>query len=151
MRARLIVCDDVFQVLLCTGKIRTVDMKGAYAFLHSYDDPSHYSGSGKWNDKIGSMRDYRGQTIAIVDDNGVLQVESAEHFRNILDNGQPELMTASEYAERYEKAETRVRRLCREGRLPGAQLKGTVWLIPENTPYPSDERMRDGRRWGGRK
>lgn len=151
MKARLIKYGETMQLLLCTGKILTVGTKGAYDFLLSYDNPTRYSGLDKWKDDIISMADYSGQTIAIVDDDGKLQIEDAEMFRYIMEHGQPEFMTVQDYAQRYEKDVTLVRRLCREGRLPGAMQRGTVWLIPDNAPYPSDERKRDGRRWSRQK
>ena len=150
MKARLLQSDGVMEVLFCTGRILTVDAKGALAFLSTYDDPSHYAGHGKWNENIVTMEAYEGDTIAIVDDAGVLRIENAELFRSVLVNGRPKYITSKEYASIYQKDETRVRLLCREGRLAGAEQKGTIWIIPENAPYPSDERVRDGRRWGGR-
>lgn len=147
MKARLIQYYDAFQVLLCTGKIVSMDIKGAHSFLLSYDNPSHYSGPGKWEDSIVSMAGYEGQTIATVNDNGILQIHNADLFRQIMEQGKPELVTVQDYADRHQRDVTRVRKLCREGRILGAMQLGTVWLIPENAPYPSDERLHDGRRW----
>ncbi len=150
MKARLIQVDDTMQILLCTGRILTVDAKGALAFLSTFDDPQHYSDLSKWDETIIRMEDYGGQTIAVVSDAGVLSVENAALFRFVLETGRAKLLTIQEYASLHNKAETLVRRFCREGRLPGAEQKGTIWLIPEDAPYPPDERTRDGRRWSAR-
>lgn len=151
MKARLIQVDGVMQILFCTGRITTVDARMALSFLSTFNDPSHYSAAGRWNNKIVSMEKYAGQTIAVVDDDGVLRVENPEQFRFILENGRAKLLTSKEYATLHKKDESRIRRLCREGRLAGAEQKGTVWLIPENVPYPSDERLLTGCRWSGNK
>lgn len=150
MKARLIQIDEVMQILLCTGRILNVDARGALAFLKTYNDPSHYEGTSKWNNEIVTMDKYDGLTIATVTDQGILVVENADLFRFILETGIPRLLTANEYAARYKRDETRVRRLCREGRLAGAVQKGTVWIIPEDAPFPEDERRREGRRWGNK-
>ena len=150
MKARLLRLDDTMQILFCNGRIVTVDARSAFAFLSTFADSKHYAGPGKWNEEIIAMEKYRGETIAIVDDGGVLHVENAQQFGYILENGRAKLLTSKEYAALHQKDETRVRLLCREGRLAGAEQKGTIWIIPENAPYPTDERVRDGRRWGGR-
>ena len=150
MKARLIRLEDTMQILFCTGRILNVDAKGALSFLKTYDNPSHYAGTSKWNNEIIRMEEYEGETIAVVEDSGALRVENAGLFRYILTNGTPKLLTSQEYAALYDRNETRVRLLCREGRLAGAMQKGTVWLIPENAPFPADERRRDGRRWGNK-
>jgi hypothetical protein len=50
-------------------------------------------------------------------------------------------ISAKEFSERKGKGYTRVRELCREGRIKGARYVGTgnrgTWLIPENAEYPS--------------
>lgn len=42
-----------------------------------------------------------------------------------------ELLTAREAAARLGVHDSRVRRLCRAGRLPGARHYGNMWLIPD--------------------
>lgn len=154
LKARLIQHDDALSLLLCTGKIKLLTTKEAFEFISTFDDPSHYAGRGKWMDKIVKMEDYEGRTIAVVEDNGFLRVEDAPIFRSLLASGpekheeQVELLTIEEYATQHKKSVTLVRRLCREGRLEGAIQKGKVWLVPAGSPYPADERMKDGRRWG---
>lgn len=151
MKARLIQHGGTLSLLLCTGKIKLLTLEEAFEFISTFDDPRHYAGRGKWMEKIVKMEDYEGKTIAVVEDNGFLRVEDGPTFRSILASGpenQVELLTIEEYASQHKKSVTLVRRLCREGRLEGAIHKGKAWLIPAGSPYPADERMKDGRRWG---
>jgi hypothetical protein len=42
------------------------------------------------------------------------------------------LITANEAATAYKVCANRIRRLCRDGRIPGAVKKGNQWLLPVN-------------------
>lgn len=142
MKARLIQNEDVLQLLLCNGKIKTLTYKDAAEFVATFDNPKHYAGKGKWDYEGLTMESYCGATIAFVNDDGVLCVESGELFRKILDNRTINYLTVTEYAEKHDKQVAIVRRCCQNGRIPGVFLKGKTWLIPENAPYPEDERYR---------
>ena len=50
------------------------------------------------------------------------------------------LLTTTELAEKWNISRRRITRLCGEGRINGAVLKGNTWLIPENTEKPEDPR-----------
>ena len=39
----------------------------------------------------------------------------------------------------------RINTLCSEGRIDGAAKIGNMWVIPEGTPKPKDERIKSGR------
>ncbi len=43
----------------------------------------------------------------------------------------------------------RINYYCSEGRIPGAEKKGTVWLIPKNAEKPIDGRRKSAKRLGG--
>ncbi len=47
-----------------------------------------------------------------------------------------EYLTAAEIAEIWGLTSRRVRVLCNEGRVKGAIMKGSIWLIPKNTEKP---------------
>lgn len=143
MKARLLTFEGVFHLLLCTGKIKMLSAAEAYEFVSQYDNPSYYAGSGRWDYEDISMESYHGDTIAWVGDDGVMHIEDAEQFRAVLDSRQTIYLTAVEYADKHEKYPTLVRRLCQNGRIPGAILKGKTWLIPASAPYPADERVRN--------
>lgn len=51
-----------------------------------------------------------------------------------------EFLTTTEMAERWNISRRRITRLCGEGRIEGAMLKGNTWLIPEDAEKPEDPR-----------
>ena len=48
--------------------------------------------------------------------------------------------TTTEMAEKWSISRRRITRLCGEGRIEGAVLKGNTWLIPDSTEKPDDPR-----------
>lgn len=53
-----------------------------------------------------------------------------------------EYLTTSEVANKWGISQRRVSKLCKEGRVQGAILKGKTWLVPNNAPKPDDQRHR---------
>ena len=51
-----------------------------------------------------------------------------------------EYLTTAECASKWNITQRRVAIYCKEGRIAGAVLKGSMWLIPENTEKPKDPR-----------
>lgn len=45
-------------------------------------------------------------------------------------------LTVSEIAKKWNISERSVRNYCQQGRVKGAELKGKLWLIPENAQKP---------------
>lgn len=143
MKARLLSYEGVFQLLLCNGRIKTLSAKEACDFLMNFDNQKYYAAPGPWNHEGVTIESFRGTTIAVIEDDGTLRVEHPAHFRTILHGEGSKLLTVSEYAAKHSKQVSIIRRLCRTQRLPGAINKGNAWFIPEDTPYPADERMRN--------
>ena len=52
-----------------------------------------------------------------------------------------EYLTTSEAAEKWGISRRRVSKLCQEGRIEGAVLKGKTWLVPTAAEKPADNRM----------
>lgn len=52
-----------------------------------------------------------------------------------------EYLTTAEQAKIWNISQRRVAVLCKEGRVPGAVLKGKFWLIPKGTEKPEDPRQ----------
>ncbi len=57
-----------------------------------------------------------------------------------------EYRTTAEVAEKWGITRRRVSKLCSEGRVEGAVLKGHTWLIPDDAEKPEDPRKNNGRR-----
>jgi len=49
-------------------------------------------------------------------------------------------LTTQEAAEKWGISRRRVSKLCQEGRIEGAVLKGKTWLVPVGTKKPEDKR-----------
>jgi len=49
-------------------------------------------------------------------------------------------LTTSEFAEKWNISRRRVTKLCTEGRIAGAFIKGNTWLIPADAEKPEDPR-----------
>lgn len=45
-------------------------------------------------------------------------------------------LTASEISKKWNISERSVRNYCKQGRVKGAELKGKLWLIPEDAEKP---------------
>ena len=53
-----------------------------------------------------------------------------------------EMMTVKQASERWGLFDTRITKLCREGKIPGAVKNGKSWLLPADTPKPADNRYK---------
>jgi DNA adenine methylase len=51
-----------------------------------------------------------------------------------------EYLTTAECAKKWNISQRRVAIYCKEGRIAGAVLKGSIWLIPWDTQKPQDPR-----------
>lgn len=57
-----------------------------------------------------------------------------------------EYMTLKEASEKWGVTPRRINYYCADGRIPGAEKKGTVWLIPKEAKKPIDGRTKQGRK-----
>lgn len=57
-----------------------------------------------------------------------------------------EYLTVKEMAERWRISSRMVTIYCKEGRIPGAIKKGNLWLLPEDTERPIDNRRYNGKK-----
>lgn len=55
-------------------------------------------------------------------------------------------MTLKEASEKWGVSPRRINYYCSAGRIPGAEKKGTVWLIPKDAKKPIDGRTKQGRK-----
>ena len=57
-----------------------------------------------------------------------------------------EFLTTSEIAKKWKITRRRVSKLCSEGRIVGAVIKGNTWLIPSDAQKTEDpRRLKQGR------
>ena len=142
MKARLIRYYDSNQLLLSNGKIKNLSYIEACDFILNFDNPEYYAGDGKWDSESLPMEEFHGDSIAYVDENDTLHVVNSELFRMLFENKESNYITVPEYATLHNKKPAIVRRFCQNGRIIGAIQKGNTWLIPANSPYPQDERVK---------
>ena len=55
-----------------------------------------------------------------------------------------EMISIKTVSAKWNITETRITRMCRDGRIPGAKKEGRVWLIPADAEKPADKRIRSG-------
>ena len=144
MIARLLFSDNQFVLLLCPDTVTFISSQEAKRFLLNYSSTDYIGAECKWCSDDVSMEEYSGQTVAFVDNKKNLVVTDNELFRSIIGSLAAPLLSANEYAEKHGKQPAIVRRMCGNGRIPGALRKGNSWVIPADAPYPVDARV--GRR-----
>ncbi len=54
-------------------------------------------------------------------------------------------LSTSEAGQKWGISKRRVIVLCTENRIPGAQIAGRNWIIPEDAKKPEDARVRSGK------
>lgn len=54
-------------------------------------------------------------------------------------------MTLKETSEKWGISARRINVLCAEGRIPGAQKMGNMWIVPTDAEHPSDGRVKTGK------
>lgn len=54
-------------------------------------------------------------------------------------------MTLKETSKKWGLSTRRINTLCVEGRIQGATKLGNMWIIPEDTQKPKDERIKTGK------
>lgn len=55
-----------------------------------------------------------------------------------------EMMSVKTASIKWNITETRITRMCRDGRIPGAKKEGKAWLIPADAEKPADKRIKSG-------
>ena len=124
------------------GSIINPTSKDLVQLLTAFSKPQMFKGAdGYWNDSMASIEDAAGETLAYVDDTNKLIILNENTFRELVDN-EVKYISASEYALKHNKSRASIKNLCLAGKLPGAYKTSAGWMIPEDTPYPADGRMK---------
>lgn len=135
MKLRVIE-DRKRRLILCpNGSIMKADKDILNRLLTSFKKLKSFKGEeGYWNSDTANMENVYGVTLAYVDETNRLVILSDKLFEA---EKSSTYITATEYAELHGKSRAIIKRLCAEGRIPGAIKKSTGWLIPEDAPYPT--------------
>ena len=124
--------------------------------------PEYDDNTKTWAIECTYMEEADGATLAYVDSKGWLHICEENPFadifsdameepreesddRNAVSGLMPEAGTVycsiTEYAKLVNRDKSRIRVLCSQGRIEGAVKFGTMWMIPQDAPYPDDSRF----------
>ncbi len=139
MKVKVILFEDNYYLSLDSGEIRQLTEKNIRNFLKNYDS---YCNSEEFNTLLLTKADIsNGTVVACTEENKGLHIFSTTLLNNIISTSISSYITREEYAEKHGRKRAVVLRLCGQGRIPGAIQKGSIWLIPEDAPYPADARV----------
>lgn len=142
MKLRLVQHYKVTYIYCSNGTILKPTEQDIIRLLTSFKKPNQFKGNdGFWNGEIADIENAPGETLAYVDDTNKLIILNEKVFDGLLKES-VSYISANEYAEVNGKGKAIVKRLCLEGRIPGAQKLSTGWLIPKDAPYPEDGRKK---------
>lgn len=124
------------KILYCpNGSIAKADVQTLERLLTEFNSPTKFKGElGCWKDGVADIQDTPGTTLAYVNDSLNLVICSPQAFEDIEPTA--DYIPPSEYAEIHGKSHSLIKRLCEEGRIPGAKKIRSCWLIPKDAPYP---------------
>lgn len=149
MQARLIKDKTgVFRILCSDGSIIDADINNLYYLLTEFSKAGSLDklkdGEQKWNDECLDMALYPGENYAYITDNFQLVIIDFLPFRKVLTNfnSSNKMISTAEYADLHDKSPEQIKVLCRAGRIIGAKKEGPNWRIPEDAPYPANDRGR---------
>lgn len=141
MKARLIRQKGKLHLLLPDGTTANATEGILKQLFVSFSNVDTIKGkNGRWDNENLRMEDVKGKELAWVDDNNILCIKEnpfTSFIQTIVDD---EYITLHEYAEMHGKNDNRIKALCREERISGAQKKAGKWFIPKHAPYPQDAR-----------
>lgn len=141
MKARLIKTYNKKQLLCADGTIANATEGILRIMFIGFAGAEKFHGKdGRWDEDCIKMEDYRGTTLAWVSDEGHLVIKDNPFVALVESVADEDYITIQEYAKLHDRYETRIKKLCQEGRIPGAVKKGNRWFVPKNAPYPQDAR-----------
>ena len=95
---------------------------------------------GRWDTRCRTMEEHPGKSVVWVEDDGKLVIKENVFIPLVLSVTNEDYVTVQVYAAEHGIGDTRVKTLCREGRIPGAFKKAGSWFIPRLSPLPPDAR-----------
>ncbi len=101
-----------------------------------------------YREEVGEITDYPGTTVAVINDSNKFVIDDPHPFMALFARGsnpmQEEVkIPISDYAAIHGVTAEIIKKLCRDGRIPGAVQDGRAWRVPYNAPYPSSNHSED--------
>lgn len=150
MKARLVrTKDGTLKLLLANRMIKTAEEKDIHSLLSCFKNiDTLFNEEEKWSNlEIKDISDYPGKTLAYITDDLDLVIKDVFPITILINNAlKTSFLSAAEYSKKVRKSVEQIKVYCRNGRLNGAYKVGREWLIPEDAPYPADNRIKINRR-----
>lgn len=135
MILRIISVKKEIKICCSNGSVLTADEDALRKVLTGFEKAGSIKGKDSyWNSSFERMEDVPGTELAYVDDDFKLVVHDQKLFKSIVTPAR--FITVSEFAEKYNKKDAIVRRMCTDGRISGIAKYGETWLIPADAEYP---------------
>ena len=141
MLARIIKEKNNYYILYIDGTMSVCTKREFNLFMKSFQNIQDFSGgTHHWDLECKEMNEYKGTTIAQVNDDKSLTIFDITPFEFLFTylNKDSKDISATEYAKKHGKSVEQIKVLCRNNKIAGARKFGRDWLIPENSPYPED-------------
>jgi hypothetical protein len=135
MKAKLFLYAENYYLQRQSGELSRLRLGEAREFLLNFLNEKYYENTSPLP---CVTTEYNGDIIAEVDDNYHLVVFDETAFRDIIKAGEARFISVPDYAALHGKSNSMVRRLCQNGRFPGALRIGNTYIIPADAAYPKD-------------
>ena len=140
MKIRLVRQKGKLKLLCANGSILDVDKNVLASLLVDFKHPNKFKGDRYyWSFDCSNIEEVPGEMLAYVDDANRLIIYNDSLFTEVVESSI--YISVTEYAKLHGKSRPMIKKLCLDGRIPGAQKHSTGWLIPKNAPYPKDNRL----------
>ena len=140
MKLRLVRQKGELKLLCSNGSTLDVDKNVLASLLVDFKHSNKFKGDMHyWSFTCSNIEDVPGEMLAYVDDANRLIIYDETLFVEVVESSI--YISVTEYAELHGKSRPMIKKLCSDGRIPGAQKHSTGWLIPKNAPYPKDKRF----------
>lgn len=139
MKARIVKNNELIQLLLSNGDIRSLTIRDAKEFL-AVCLGEKFLKNDYWPHSI-TMEEWSGETLAIVTDDNTLEIYDKAFISEIFEDTLIEYISLNEFAAIHGKNPIYTRKLCQDGKIKGAKKIEKQWIVPENAEYPGDGRF----------
>lgn len=138
MNTKLISYFDSFYLLKKNGDLLHASLRMARDFMLNYT-ASEYNENAE--EVVCPVRedDIKNKIIAEIDVDGNLLIKDPVLFKKIMEDGDSDYLSVTQYAEKEGKSVSMVRRCCQNNQIPGVRQFGNSYFIPSDAPYPGSK------------
>ena len=147
MKAKLITHRGIYYLYLDEETIVPMRTDNVKNFLRNYSEDSYYENLINQYSVPALKRKFSDipTVLAIVEEDNVLTIKDPTLISRLFSpQTESKFISTEDFAVKHGKKRAIVLRMCREGRIDGARLINSVWVIPSDAPYPEDGRKSKG-------